>query len=159
MNLHWEAIGLYFHLLDKSYHKLLSYDLCFTGLERYFFILWAISKAEKPLSQQNLADLLKVDKAAIVRIIDDLEQKGYIKRCYNEEDKRAYVLTLDKKGQRYIKDIQEGIRNLNEELLFNFSPREKEIFLELLRKAYQNLSQKPQSDFFLKFLEKDKIID
>ncbi|WP_448530500.1 MarR family winged helix-turn-helix transcriptional regulator [Raineya sp.] len=156
MNLHWEAIGLYFHLLDKSYHKLLSYDLDFTGLERYFFILWAIAKAEKPLSQQNLADLLKVDKATIVRIIDDLEQRGYIKRFLNEKDKRAYTLALGKKGERYIQDIQEGIRNLNEELLFNFSPREKEIFLELLRKAYQNLSQEPQSDFFLKFLDKSE---
>ncbi|PKQ66873.1 MarR family winged helix-turn-helix transcriptional regulator [Raineya orbicola] len=154
MNLQWEAIGLYFHLLDKSYHKLLSYDLDFTGLERYFFILWAIAKAENPLSQQNLADLLKVDKATIVRIIDDLEDKGYIKRFLNEKDKRAYTLALGKKGERYIQDIQEGIRNLNEELLFNFSPREKEIFLELLHKAYQNLSQEPQSDFFLKFIDR-----
>ncbi|MDW8296103.1 MAG: MarR family transcriptional regulator [Raineya sp.] len=153
-----EALGLYFHLLDKTYHKLLSYDLDFTGLERYFFVLWAISKAEEPLSQQNLADLLKVDKATIVRIVDDLEQKGYIKRFLNENDKRAYVLILDKKGQRYIKDIQEGIRNLNDEMLFNFSPREKEIFVELLRKAYQNLSQEPQSDFFLQFLEKNASI-
>jgi DNA-binding MarR family transcriptional regulator len=147
-----EAIGLYFHLLDKTYQKLLSYDLEFTGLERYFFVLWAIHESSKPMSQQNMADLLKVDKASIVRIVDDLEQKGYIKRTMNAEDKRVYFLELDKKGNRFIKDILEGIKNLNEEMFVGFLPKEKELFLQLLHKAYQNLSQQPESDFFLRFL-------
>jgi DNA-binding MarR family transcriptional regulator len=149
-----EAIGLYLHLLDKTYQKLLSYDLDFTGLERYFFVLWAIHESNEPLSQQNMADLLKVDKASIVRIVDDLEKKGYIKRTTNAEDKRVYFLELDKKGNRFIKDILEGINNLNEEMFIGFSPKEKELFMQLLHKAYQNLSQQPESDFFLKFLGK-----
>jgi DNA-binding MarR family transcriptional regulator len=147
-----EAIGLYFHLLDKTYQKLLSYDLEFTGLERYFFVLWAIHESSEPMSQQNMADLLKVDKASIVRIVDDLEQKGYIKRTMNAEDKRVYFLELDKKGNRFIKDILEGIKNLNEEMFVGFLPKEKELFLQLLHKAYQNLSQQPESNFFLRFL-------
>ena len=149
-----EAIGLYFHLLDKTYQKLLSYDLDFTGLERYFFVLWAIRESGEPMSQQNMADLLKVDKASIVRIVDDLEKKGYIKRTINAEDKRVYFLELDKKGNRFIKDILEGINNLNEEMLIGFLPKEKELFIQLLHKAYQNLSQQPESDFFLRFLGK-----
>jgi len=147
-----EAIGLYFHLLDKTYQKLLSYDLEFTGLERYFFVLWAIYESSEPMSQQNMADLLKIDKASVVRITDDLEQKGYIRRTINPEDKRMYFLDLDKKGNRFIKDISEGINNLNEEMFVGFLPKEKELFLQLLHKAYQNLSQQPESDFFLKFL-------
>ncbi len=149
-----DAIGLYFYLLDKMYQKLLSYDLDFTGLERYFFVLWAINESEEPLSQQNMADLLKVDKASIVRIVDDLEKRGFIRRVLNPTDKRVYFLELDKKGSRFIKDILEAINNLNEEMLVGFLPKEKEIFLQLLHKAYQNLSQQPESDFFLKFLEK-----
>lgn len=149
-----DAIGVYFYLLDKMYQKLLSYDLDFTGLERYFFVLWAINESEEPLSQQNMADLLKVDKASIVRIVDDLEKRGFIKRVLNPTDKRVYFLELDKKGNRFIKDILEAISNLNEEMLVGFLPKEKEIFLQLLHKAYQNLSQQPESDFFLKFLRK-----
>lgn len=152
MNL--DAIGLYFHLLDKMYQKLLSYDLDFTGLERYFFVLWAIYESEEPMSQQNMADLLKVDKASIVRIVDDLEKKAYIKRTPNTEDKRIFFLELDRKGNRFIKDILEGINNLNEEMLIGFMPKEKELFLQFLHKAYKNLSQQPESDFFLKFLGK-----
>lgn len=149
-----EAIGLYFHLLDKTYQKLLSYDLDFTGLERYFFVLWAIHKSSEPINQQNIADLLKVDKASVVRIIDDLEKKGYVRRNLNVEDKRVYFLDLDRKGNRFIKDILETINNLNEEMLIGFSPKEKEQFLQLLHRAYQNLSQQPESDFSLKFLKK-----
>lgn len=148
------AIGLYFHLLDKTYQKLLSYDLDFTGLERYFFVLWAIHESSEPMSQQNMADLLKVDKASIVRIVDDLEKKGYVKRILNLKDKRMYFLDLDKKGSRFIKDILQAINNLNEEMLVDFLPKEKELFMQFLHKAYQNLSQQPESDFFLKFLGK-----
>lgn len=152
MNLN--AIGLYLHLLDKTYQKLLSYDLDFTGLERYFFVLWAINESDKPMSQQNIADLLKVDKASVVRIVDELEKKGYLRRTPNAEDKRIYFLELDRQGKRFIRDILEGIENLNEEMLVSFTPKEKELFLQLLHKAYQNLSQQPESDFFLKFIEK-----
>ncbi|GAB4130521.1 MAG: hypothetical protein OHK0045_14450 [Raineya sp.] len=152
MNLN--AIGLYFHLLDKLYQKLLSYDLDFTGLERYFFVLWAVNESQEPMSQQNIADLLKIDKASVVRIVDDLEKKGYIKRIINAQDKRMYFLELDRKGNRFIKDIMAAINNLNEEMLIGFLPKEKELFLQFLHKAYQNLSQQPESDFFLNFLTK-----
>ncbi|MDX1904412.1 MAG: MarR family transcriptional regulator [Thermonemataceae bacterium] len=147
-----DTIGLFFYLLDKTYHKLLSYDLEFTSLERYFYVLWAIDESEQ-LSQQNLADLLKVDKASVVRIIDELEKKGFVERRLNAQDKRSYVLVLGKKGIRYIKDIREGIDNLNAEMFIGFSPMEKEAFMNLLAKAYQNLSQQPETDFFINFLK------
>jgi DNA-binding MarR family transcriptional regulator len=146
-----DAVGLYFYLLDKLYQRLLSYDLDFTGLERYFTVLWAIDESEH-LTQQNLADLLKIDKASVVRIADDLEKKGFIQRVMNPSDKRAYFLELSKKGNKYIKDIHEGIDNLNAEMFMGFTQKEKEIFIELLNKAYLNLSQQPESDFLLKFL-------
>jgi len=147
-----DTIGLFFYLLDKTYHKLLSYDLDFTGLERYFYVLWAIDESEQ-LSQQNLADLLKVDKASVVRIVDELEKKGFVERQLNPQDKRSYVLVLGKKGQRYIKDIREGIDNLNAEMFVGFAQVEKEAFLHLLAKAYQNLSQQPETDFFINFIK------
>jgi DNA-binding MarR family transcriptional regulator len=154
MNINYsDAIGLYFYLLDKMYQKLLSYDLEFTGLERYFMVLWAIDESEQ-LTQQNLADLLKIDKASVVRIADDLEKKGFIQRIVSPTDKRAYFLELGKKGVRYIKDIREAIDNLNAEMFMGFSAKEKEMFMELLHKAYQNLSQQPESDFLIKFLAK-----
>ena len=146
-----DAVGLYFYLLDKLYQRLLSYDLDFTGLERYFMVLWAIDESEN-LTQQNLADLLKIDKASVVRIADDLEKKGFIQRVMNPSDKRAYFLELSKKGNKYIKDVHEGIDNLNAEMFMGFTQKEKEIFIELLHKVYLNLSQQPESDFLLKFL-------
>lgn len=148
-----EAIGLYFYLLDKLYQKLLSHDLSLIGIERYFSIIWLIAHNQEPLSQQNLAKLLKVDKANVVRIIDELEAKGYVKRILNPNDKRAYFLVLDYKGKQHIEAIRQAIKNINEEMFFNFSRQEKETFLVLLRKAYQNLSSEPQSDLFLKFLK------
>ncbi|MGD1839539.1 MAG: hypothetical protein ACFB0B_01370 [Thermonemataceae bacterium] len=67
-----ETLSLYMQLVGKMYAKTLSYDLEFTNLERYYLILWAIDEGYEQLTQQNLSDLFKVDKAAMVRIVADL---------------------------------------------------------------------------------------
>ena len=40
------------------------------------------------ISQQLLADRLGVDKSQITRLVKNLEQKGYITRAINPEDRR-----------------------------------------------------------------------
>ncbi len=146
-----ETLSLYMQLVGKMYAKTLSYDLEFTNLERYYLILWAIDEGYEQLTQQNLSDLFKVDKAAMVRIVDDLTKKGFIERTENPHDKRAYYLALTRKGRRVIPEIREAIQNLNEEAMLDFTPHEKEQFLDMLHRVYQNLVHLPESDFLLNF--------
>lgn len=146
-----EALNLYIHLIGKMYAKTMSYDLDFIGLDRYFTILWAINEGSERLTQQNLSDLFKVDKAAMVRIIDELSRKGFVERIENPHDRRAYHLALTRKGKKVIPNIQEALRNLNDEALLDFSQEERESFLSMLHRMYQNLTHLPESDFFLNF--------
>ena len=52
------------------------------------------------LSQQAIGELLRIDRTTMVALIDDLEQKGYVKRERNPDDRRAYVITLTAAGRR-----------------------------------------------------------
>lgn len=147
--------SLYFGLIDKMYLQTLTIELEFTQLDKYFIILWVIEESEqskKTISQQNIADLLKIDKAGMVRIINFLIKKGYIIREQGI-DKRSYVLLLTRKGKKTVGEIGEGIENMNNEALMGFSEDEKKQFIYFLQKSYKNLSTNPESDFLLKFLE------
>jgi DNA-binding MarR family transcriptional regulator len=52
------------------------------------------------LSQQAIGERLRIDRTTMVALIDELEQKGYVKRERNPEDRRAYVITLTAAGRR-----------------------------------------------------------
>lgn len=45
-----------------------------------------------PLSQQDLADLLHVDRSTMVALIDDLESRRYVRRQRSPHDRRAYAI-------------------------------------------------------------------
>lgn len=148
------AIGLFFYLLDKMYNRTLAYELHFTPLDRHFLTLWLIREHNNQISQQELADLLKVDKAAMTRIVRDLEKKGVIVRHENPYDGRSYWLALTRKGERTVQDALEAIEDLYTEVFMGFSKEEEEQFMEMLKRIYRNLSMQPNSDVFLEFLEK-----
>lgn len=51
------------------------------------------------ISQENLSELLQINKAATARAIKSLEQKGFVYRIIDEKDKRAYKVYVTEKGK------------------------------------------------------------
>jgi DNA-binding MarR family transcriptional regulator len=52
-----------------------------------------------PLSQQDVASRLRVDRTTMVTLIDDLEDKGLVERRADAEDRRRNVVVLTGAGQ------------------------------------------------------------
>ena len=50
--------------------------------------------------QQELADIIGIDKAAVTRALARLERNGYIRRTADERDGRATRVFLTPKGRR-----------------------------------------------------------
>jgi DNA-binding MarR family transcriptional regulator len=51
-------------------------------------------------SQQAIGERLRIDRTTMVALIDELEEKGYVKRERNPHDRRAYAITLTSAGRR-----------------------------------------------------------
>jgi DNA-binding MarR family transcriptional regulator len=62
-------------------------------------ILFHLLTGSDGYPQERLARQLDIGKAAISRVIDALEQKGYVSRARSREDKRAYRVNLTEKGR------------------------------------------------------------
>lgn len=54
----------------------------------------------------ELAHVLRLDKSAISRLVDDLVHRGYILRRRSREDRRATQLALSAEGRRVVEIIQ-----------------------------------------------------
>ena len=92
--------------------------------------------------EKSLADIVKIvdrDSAAITRSIKSLEEKGFLIKASNENDKRYKKLIITEVGQAALAEIiavEQATVNI---AINNFSIAEKEQFEHLLLKAKENL--------------------
>ncbi len=59
--------------------------------------------ANPGLSQSDLADLLGIERARLVRLLDKLERRGLTQRLSSRTDRRSHALRLTPDGQKTLK--------------------------------------------------------
>lgn len=85
-------------------------------------------------TQENLANPSDICMATgetrsnMTRIVDELVQKGLIKRITNEEDRRRVDLSLTEAGKELLRTVVPMIRKGNEAIFSVFSPEAKAVF-------------------------------
>lgn len=124
------------------YHR--AWGICKRRLEAHYKPLglsvrgvWVLMCAgENPCSQETIAQYLEINRNVMVRIVDDLEAHGFIRRVRKEGDRREYVLTPTEKGHTMLKKV---IRDFNNVAAEAFRPlslervhRIKDDFLEII---------------------------
>lgn len=88
--------------------------------------------------QANVARLIAYDRTTIGGVIDRLEQKGWIRRVVNEQDRRARVLSLTKDGERVLKALVPIVRDLQDEILEGLGDADRKRFLKLARQVVRD---------------------
>lgn len=100
------------------------------GASEYIFLIEMYESNN--VSQEQLSKSLTVDKAATARAIKSLEEKGYIYRMKDENDKRTNRIKLAKKGIQ----VQERLINLleqwNEDITKDISNETLNVVLETI---------------------------
>jgi DNA-binding MarR family transcriptional regulator len=133
------SFGKKFGILGRLYLSVLSKQLKELGLDRHFSVLVVINELGENCCQKFIADALHVDKAMMVSVLDDLTEKGFIKRTQNPEDRRKYWISLTPKGKKSIPLIWEKVDNLNKAILKELSEPEAQKFHKHLKSIYANL--------------------
>jgi DNA-binding MarR family transcriptional regulator len=86
------------------------------------------------LSQQALAEVLQMHPSGLVAIIDELEERGLVRRQDSREDRRTYELHLTDKGQVALRDIARIAQEHNDSLCAALSQHEREQLTEFLQR-------------------------
>jgi len=101
-----QPLGRILSHIGKSFLQLLNAKLDYLDIERNFYALILIESSETGLTQQELAELMNIDKVSVVRIIDYLSSKGYVKRAKDALDRRKYCLVLTAKAEKEMPEIK-----------------------------------------------------
>jgi DNA-binding MarR family transcriptional regulator len=110
-----------------------SYNI---GSGQYIFLL-ALYKKDG-ISQEEISDHLKIDKATTAKAIKRLEGEDYIKRDINFKDKRAYKVFLTQKALDIKPVIKNILKNWSDILSEGLSEDEKSTVLDLLSRMAKN---------------------
>jgi len=71
---------------------------------------------EEGVIQKRIAELTYKDKPTITRILHQLEQKGFIKRQADEQDRRSLRIYSTEMGQKLISETEEIEKGLIEDM-------------------------------------------
>ncbi|QHT69306.1 MarR family transcriptional regulator [Rhodocytophaga rosea] len=144
-------LGLYFSFLTKHFAGAMVQKLSHIDLDKYFRILVVLEQADATFTQQNLSDHFKTNKASVVRIVDHLAKKGYVRRRVNNKDRREHLLILTEKAKNELPAIKEALCELEKNAFKGFTDEQKQIFFQLLDQIYVNMSDLPVEEAAIKY--------
>ncbi|GAA2026367.1 MarR family transcriptional regulator [Catenulispora yoronensis] len=90
--------------------------------------------AAEPLSQQDAARELGVDRTTMVALVDDLEAKDLVERHRSPEDRRKNIVGLTAHGKKTLAEGERLHKETESAFLAELSPIENELFLRILKK-------------------------
>ena len=137
-------LGRRFGLLMRLYFGALTKKLEQLDIDRHYSVLILLENAEAPHCQQSISDLLKMDKASMVRVVDYLVKKGYVKRLINPDDRREHRLGLTDKAKKTMPRIHKAIEGLNSKVTSGLSPKQIKEFYGMLDLLDANLANEPK---------------
>lgn len=111
-------------------HKLQDYNL---GNGQAFILrkLYSCGQNNK-INQEFFVKHFQIDKAAIARSIKKLEERKYIERRIDPDNRRQYLISLTSKGKKIAEDIKRYEEEWENYIYDNY-PHEKEDLLNNLK--------------------------
>jgi MarR family transcriptional regulator for hemolysin len=91
------------------------------------------------INQKRLADLTDTDQMTLVRILDRMEQDGWIERRPDPQDRRAWRLQLKPAAAPVLKRILTVADRARAESLTGLDPSERDALMSLLERIHANL--------------------
>jgi DNA-binding MarR family transcriptional regulator len=102
-------------------------------------VLFLWMEPRGPLMVKDIAlELNGVSLSTLTRILDRLEQQGYIRRMLNPQDRRSFQVIPTEQGQQTIESFLQEWRTMAQNVLGALTPIEQLVLIELLNKVQQH---------------------
>lgn len=140
-----ETIGLLLHQVRLRLIRHLECDLAAGG----FGINFSQYRVLRTLAQREFVSPTEIsrccghDAGALTRMLDRLQEKGYLRRVPRTDDRRAVDVTLTEAGRAVWREIQACGSALSSDALSDLSDTEQQQLFEMLKKVRVTLDQRP----------------
>lgn len=96
-------------------------------------------KNRSEISRKALSETMGLSGPSITSLLNGLEKNGFIIRQQGDEDGRTMKIEITAKSMKLIDETENIFAETERKLLQGFTTEQKEAFLELLIKAYENI--------------------
>lgn len=113
----YDCMGKWISVLHRQFQVYLNKQLKPYGMNssEFIYILTLFSK-EEGMSQDELAQALFIDKAAVARSVKSLEQKGFISRRQDSQNHRIKRVFLTQKAIDFAETLRKILDNWDNRL-------------------------------------------
>jgi DNA-binding MarR family transcriptional regulator len=96
---------------------------------------------DRKLHVKELVERVHLSGSRLSRILESLEEHGFLTRSIDFDDRRSIVITLTKKGSTMVKDLEERYVQIHEEILEGIPEELHEPLTQGLNKMLTSLEQ------------------
>ena len=113
------------------------------GVTRPQWQVLSVLRNHEGIKQGGLADILEVEPITAGRMIDRMQEAGFVERRPDPTDRRAWRLFLTKRGAQLIEQLEPLARDTSALALEGVSLADKAHLLETLERMRLNLTRRP----------------
>jgi len=103
------------------------------GIDGRELAVLAVLGADMPLSQQEAADQLRIDRTTMVAMLDTLERKGLVERRRSPDDRRKNIVALTAAGRRCLKSAGQARDEAERQFLAPLGAKDAAQFVRALQ--------------------------
>ncbi|MEC3919922.1 MarR family winged helix-turn-helix transcriptional regulator [Nocardia sp. CDC160] len=112
-----------------------------TGSRRYHYALLATLDEQGPLSQAEAGRRTGIDRSDVVAAVNDLADRGFLRRSPDPGDRRRNTLTLTAAGRAHLAELDERLEAAQRDLLPGFTSAERANFVLTLNRILEKHSR------------------
>ena len=137
-----QSVGKYISIIHRTGSSFLSKEFSKfnIGSGQYMYLIHLYKN--DGLSQEELTEILNIDKGTTAKSIKKLETEGFVMRVKDKNDKRINRVYLTPKALEMKDEFLSSINAWENTLTSNLSYAEKEQALTLLKKITYNITHK-----------------
>ncbi|MCW2495915.1 MarR family winged helix-turn-helix transcriptional regulator [Jatrophihabitans sp.] len=106
------------------------------GLKSRHYSTMSVLRDKGPWAQHAVADKLRIDKATMVAIINELEQRGFVGRERDPADRRHYTIWVTPEGLAWLTDAEKLISAVEDDVFSPLSAAERRTLLKLMNALF-----------------------
>jgi DNA-binding MarR family transcriptional regulator len=116
-----------------------------SGAQPRDYVVLGVLAEDDVCSQQDLAERLGINRTIMVKLIDRLQDAGYVTRTRNPENRRSYVLSLTEQGRTALEDMRRTVLERDELITAALRPDERDRLNDLLRTVLGEPAKTPST--------------
>ncbi len=134
-----ERLGFLLHDVSRMRRTVFDEHMKPLHITRSQWSVLAYLSKHDGMIQSDLAQALKLGKAALGALLDRLEEAGWVRRAVDRQDRRAKRVHLTAAGALRVEQMQARSHAMSERILAGLAPDERNHLEALLHKVKHNL--------------------